>query len=128
MRSLEGHDAEGSRSNAYRLYIDARRLWRSKIEWQLTKEESLGILRDVQHAASQGDWGARALMAYFYREGLGPLESNHVLDPDAKKSLETRTPGCGRRPSMGRITISASPSSMAMAVRTRIMELLGLIT
>jgi hypothetical protein len=75
-------------AGAYRLYINARNLWRSKIEWQLTREEALSILRDVQAAASQGDWGARALMAYFYRSGLGPLQSNHVLDPDADKSVE----------------------------------------
>jgi hypothetical protein len=73
---------------AYRLYIDARKLWRSKIEWQLTRQEALSILHDVQTAANQGDWGARALMAYFYRSGLGPLESNHVLDPDIDKSVE----------------------------------------
>ncbi|XYJ12003.1 DUF6396 domain-containing protein [Telluria sp. B2] len=73
---------------AYRLYINARKLWRSKIEWQLTRQEALSILHDVQAAANQGDWGARALMAYFYRSGLGPLDSNHVLDPDADKSVE----------------------------------------
>lgn len=73
---------------AYRLYIEARKLWRSKIEWQLTRAEAMRILRDVQDAANQGDWGARALMAYFYRSGLGPLESNHVLDPDGDKSVE----------------------------------------
>jgi TPR repeat protein len=27
-------------------------------------------------------------MAYFYRSGLGPLAKNHVLDPDADKSVE----------------------------------------
>ena len=73
---------------AYRLYIEARKLWRSKIEWQLTRQEALSILRDVQAAAAQGDWGARALMAYFHRSGLGPLDTNHVLDPDADKSVE----------------------------------------
>ena len=73
---------------AYRLYINARKLWRSKIEWQLTRQEALSILHDVQAAANQGDWGARALMAYFYRSGLGPLDTNHVLDPDADKSVE----------------------------------------
>ena len=72
----------------YRLYINARKLWRSKIEWQLTRQEALSILHDVQAAADQGDWGARALMAYFYRSGLGPLDSNHVLDPDANKSVD----------------------------------------
>jgi len=74
--------------DAYRRYINARKLWRSKIEWQLTRQEALSILHDVQDAANQGDWGARALMAYFYRSGLGPLESNHVLDPDPDKSVE----------------------------------------
>lgn len=73
---------------AYRLYIEARKLWRSKIEWQLTRQEALSILHDVQAAANQGDWGARALMAYFYRSGLGPLDKNHVLDPDGDKSVE----------------------------------------
>ncbi|KGF79717.1 hypothetical protein IA69_22615 [Massilia sp. JS1662] len=73
---------------AYRLYINARKLWRSKIEWQLTRQEALSILHDVQDAANQGDWGARALMACFYRSGLGPLDKNHVLDPDADKSVE----------------------------------------
>jgi hypothetical protein len=73
---------------AYRLYINARKRWRSKIEWQLTRQEAFSILHDVQTAANQGDWGARALMAYFYRSGLGPLDSNHVLDPDANKSTE----------------------------------------
>ena len=73
---------------AYRLYIDARKLWRSKIAWQLTHEEFTSIFHDVQAAANQGDWGARALMAYFYRSGLGPLDTNHVLDPDGDKSVE----------------------------------------
>ncbi|MEF9927867.1 MAG: hypothetical protein RR983_01775 [Massilia sp.] len=73
---------------AYRLYIDARKLWRSKIEWQLPRQEALSILHDVQAAANQGDWGARALMAYFYRTGLGPLDTNNVLDPDADKLVE----------------------------------------
>jgi TPR repeat protein len=73
---------------AYRLYINARKLWRSKIEWQLTHQEAVSILHDVQAAADQGDWGARALMAHFYLSGLGPLPSNHVLDPDPDKSVE----------------------------------------
>ena len=73
---------------AYRLYINARKLWRSKVEWQLTREEALSILHDVQAAAEQGDWGARALMANFYSGGLGPLDKNHVLDPDADKLVE----------------------------------------
>ena len=73
---------------AYRLYINARNLWRSKIAWQLTRQEFLGIFHDVQTAANQGDWGARALTAHFYRSGLGPLESNHTLDIDLDKSVE----------------------------------------
>ena len=75
-------------ATAYRLYINARNLWRSKIEWQLTRQEALSILNDVQTAANLGDWGARALMAYFYRSGLGPLKSNHVLEPDGDKVVE----------------------------------------
>lgn len=70
------------------LYIAARKLWRSKIEWQLTREEASRILSDVRTAADQGDWGARALMAHFYLEGLGPLESNNVLKPDLFKAVE----------------------------------------
>ncbi|WP_223470065.1 SEL1-like repeat protein [Massilia soli] len=73
---------------AYRLYINARKLWRSKIAWQLTRQEFTSIFHDVQAAATQGDWGARALLAHFYRSGLGPLESNHVLDIDPDKSIE----------------------------------------
>ena len=75
-------------TGAYRLYINARNRWRSKIAWQLTRQELLGIFHDVQTAADQGDWGARALMAHFYRSGLGPLESNHILNIDLDKSVE----------------------------------------
>jgi TPR repeat protein len=74
--------------DVYRLYIEARKLWRSKIAWQLTRTEALRILTDVNLASQKGDWGARALMGYFYRHGLGPLPSNHVLDPDADKTVE----------------------------------------
>ena len=73
---------------SYRLYINARKLWRSKIEWQLTHEEAARILRDVQIASDHGDWGARALMAHFYLSGLGPLPSNNVLNPDPDKAVE----------------------------------------
>jgi TPR repeat protein len=72
----------------YGLYIEARKVWRSKIEWQLTREEATRILTDVRKAAELGDWGARALMAHFYLEGLGVLESNHVLDADPDKAVE----------------------------------------
>ena len=73
---------------AYRLYIEARKVWRSKIAWQFTREEATRILTDVKKAAELGDWGARALMAHFYLHGLGVLESNHVLDADPVKSVE----------------------------------------
>jgi len=72
----------------YRLYIEARKVWRSKIAWQFTREEAMRILTDVRQVSEQGDWGARALMAYFYLHGLGPLDSNHVLDPDPVKAVE----------------------------------------
>jgi hypothetical protein len=55
---------------AYRLYIEARKVWRSKIGWQLTREELTRILADARKAADMGDWGARALMAHFYLYGL----------------------------------------------------------
>lgn len=75
---------------AFRLYIEARRIWRSKIGWQLTRLEMTRILADVSRAADLGDWGARALMAHFYLYGLGVLESNHVLDADPVKAVEIR--------------------------------------
>ncbi|SFV09420.1 hypothetical protein SAMN05216552_10303 [Pseudoduganella namucuonensis] len=71
----------------YRLYIQARKLWRSKIEWELSRTEAQQILADVELASKKGDWGARALLAYFYRSGLGPLSSNKVLDQDADKTV-----------------------------------------
>lgn len=73
---------------AYHLYIEARKVWRSKIAWQLTREETTRILTDVNKAAELGDWGARALLAHFYLQGLGVLESNHVLDAVPDKSVE----------------------------------------
>jgi uncharacterized protein len=72
----------------YRLYIEARKIWRSKIAWQLTREETTRILADVRQAADRGDWGARALMAHFYLYGLGVLESNHVLDAAPDKAVD----------------------------------------
>ncbi|HJV01602.1 MAG TPA: DUF6396 domain-containing protein [Burkholderiaceae bacterium] len=72
----------------YRPYIAARKLWRSKIEWQLTRTEIHRILDDVTAAANKGDWGARALLSHFYRYGLGPLPSNNVLEPNADKHVE----------------------------------------
>lgn len=73
---------------AYKLYIEARKIWRSKIEWQLTHDEASRILADVKRAADNGDWGARALLAHFYLEGLGPLKSNNVLNPEPYKAVE----------------------------------------
>jgi TPR repeat protein len=73
---------------AYRLYIEARKLWRSKLEWELTHAEASRILIDVRTAAELGDLGARALMSHFYLEGLGPLKSNSVLKPDPYKAVE----------------------------------------
>lgn len=72
---------------AYRLYMEARKLWRSKIGWQLTHAEAMRILTDVSKAAEMGDWGARSLMAHFYLYGLGVLDSNHVLDPAPEKAV-----------------------------------------
>jgi TPR repeat protein len=77
----------------YRPYIEARKIWRSKIGWKLTHEEALRILTDVTLASQKGDWGARALLASFYREGLGVLPSNHVLDPDPVKAMELTRSG-----------------------------------
>ncbi|WP_070360708.1 tetratricopeptide repeat protein [Duganella sp. HH105] len=74
--------------STYRLYIEARQVWRSKIEWQLSHAEADRILKDVSKAAELGDWGARALLAYFYLYGLGVLDSNHVLDAMPEKSVE----------------------------------------
>jgi len=74
--------------DTHKLYYQARKLWRSKIEWQFTKDELHSIFRDVDLAAKRGDWGARALLAKFYREGLGPLDANHILDSQPEKSIE----------------------------------------
>lgn len=71
---------------AYRAYIAARKLWRSKGELDLSREELLGVLTAVQDAAKKGDWGAKALLAHFYLEGLGP--SNNVLQVDSTKAVE----------------------------------------
>lgn len=72
---------------AYHLYIKARNFWRSKVEFEFTREELLGILTDVKLAADKGDWGAKALLAHFYLEGLGPLERNKVLESEPEKSV-----------------------------------------
>ncbi|SFV18149.1 hypothetical protein SAMN05216552_11012 [Pseudoduganella namucuonensis] len=71
----------------YQRYIAARKLWRSKIEWQLTLQEAQSIFADVSFAAERGDWGAKALLAYFYLNGLGPMPSNHVVGQEASKAV-----------------------------------------
>jgi TPR repeat protein len=68
--------------------MEARRVWRSKIGWQLTREELTRILADVSKASEMGDWGARALLAHFYFYGLGSLESNHVLDANPDMAVD----------------------------------------
>jgi hypothetical protein len=73
---------------AYRIYIKARNLYRSKVEFQFTREELLGILADVRLAADKGDWGARALLAHFYLHGLGHLDTNKVLDSEPEKGVQ----------------------------------------
>ena len=73
---------------AYRIYIKARKFWRSKVEFEFTRQELLGILADVKLAADKGDWGARALLAHFYLEGLGPLDTNKVLDSEPEKGVQ----------------------------------------
>jgi uncharacterized protein len=72
----------------YVVYIHARKRWRSKHAWLFNREENMSILNDVMFAAGKGDWGAKALLANFYRLGLGITSSNHVLDPDPEKSVE----------------------------------------
>jgi TPR repeat protein len=72
---------------AYQIYINARKLWRTKIEWQFTRDELTQVLEGVRKAAEMGDWGARALMVRFYREGLGVLDSNRVLQPAPEKAI-----------------------------------------
>lgn len=71
----------------YKLYYSARKLWRSKPEWTLSKDETIKILADVRLAAAQGDWGAKALLAYFLRVGFGPMPTNAVLAPDLDQAV-----------------------------------------
>ena len=74
--------------DAYRIYIKARNLWRSKVEFEFTRQELLGILADVRLAADKGDWGARALLAHFHLHGLGHLDTNKVLDSEPEKGVQ----------------------------------------
>jgi uncharacterized protein len=73
---------------AYHLYIKARNFWRTKIEFEFTREELLGILADVKLAADKGDWGARALLAHFHLHGLGHLDTNKVLESEPEKGVQ----------------------------------------
>lgn len=75
-------------AEVYNAYIAARKLWRSKGEWNLSREELLGVFAIVQDAAKKGDWGAKALLAQFYREGLGVSGANSVLQMDGAKAIE----------------------------------------
>jgi len=74
--------------DAFHRYIEASRLWRSKRAWLFTREENVKILNDVKTAADMGDWGALALMAHFYLNGLGALDTNKVLGPLPEKAIE----------------------------------------
>ncbi|QBI01582.1 tetratricopeptide repeat protein [Pseudoduganella albidiflava] len=72
---------------AYRIYMEARKLWRSKIGWQLSRGELTIVLNGVRNAAEMGDWGAQALMSKFYLRGLGVLDTNRVLAPAPDKAI-----------------------------------------
>lgn len=74
--------------DVYRIYIEARKRWRSKRPWEFSRNELAAILADVQTAAGKGDWGAKALLAHFYQYGLGPFDFNNVLPKDAAKATE----------------------------------------
>ncbi|MTW00991.1 sel1 repeat family protein [Duganella ginsengisoli] len=74
--------------DAYRKYIAARKLFRSKVEYQFSREELEWIFDNVKIAADRGDWGAKALLAKFLREGLGPLSSNRVLEQHAERAVK----------------------------------------
>jgi len=73
---------------AYHLYIKARNFWRSKVEFEFTRQELQGILDDVRLAAEKGDWGARALLAHFHLRGLGHLDTNKALAPELEKGVQ----------------------------------------
>jgi hypothetical protein len=68
---------------AYRLYIEARKVLRSKIGWQLSHAETTRILTDVSKAAELGDWGRTC--AYLDARRLDDEETMVVLPlPPAK--------------------------------------------
>lgn len=72
----------------YAIYIKARRQWRSKRDWQHSRQENVQILAAVNLAAERGDWGAISLMSHFYLNGLGILDSNNAQPPDPKKAVD----------------------------------------
>jgi uncharacterized protein len=74
-------------AEVYAIYIKARRLFRSKMEWQFSRAELEWIFDNVKFAADKGDWGAKALLAKFLREGLGPLSSNRVIEQHAERAI-----------------------------------------
>lgn len=61
---------------AYQLLNEARKVWRSKPQGQLTEQQEDRIFSDVQKAADLGDWKARELLAELYTTGLGNKERN----------------------------------------------------
>lgn len=73
--------------DVFQRYINARKLWRSKVEWELSHFETSQVLEGVEFSAGRGDWGAKALLAHFYLNGLGPLKSNSVLQIDKNKAV-----------------------------------------
>lgn len=79
---------QGYANRAYRIYINARNFWRSKKEFEFTRQELQSILTDVKLAAEQGDWGGRALLAHFHLRGLGHLDTNKVLDSEPEKGVQ----------------------------------------
>lgn len=81
------HMPEKRDPEVYRIYIHARKLWRSKKPWQFSRDELLAILRDVKIAADAGDWGAKSLLSHFYLNGLGPLDSNNVLPKQPENAV-----------------------------------------
>lgn len=72
----------------YKRYIAARKKWRSKRAWELYPDEINWIFSEVSWAASQGDWGARALLSYFHLNGIGMWDVNRVFEPDHTKAVE----------------------------------------
>lgn len=72
----------------YQRYIAARRKWRSKRAWELNSEEIRWIFDEVSWAAAQGDWGARALLSYFYLNGIGMRGVNRIVEPEPIKAVE----------------------------------------